>query len=184
MVDAIILAGGYSSRAQANKMTFEYQGKPLIMHAIEAALAVCDRVIVVTGHYHAELKSILDDIERVNVIYNENYPQGMFTSIKKGVAQTSQDFFILPGDYPNIKIDTYHEILKSTGRVRVPSFNHRLGHPIFFEQKLKTDILETDFENLKDFRNSQEYTIIDVDDPGIINDIDDWNDYMKLLRKD
>ncbi len=55
IIEAIILAGGYSSRSNCNKMLLEFEGKPIIMHVIDTFKAVCSRVIVVTGHYHKEL---------------------------------------------------------------------------------------------------------------------------------
>jgi len=184
MVDVIVLAGGYSSRAKANKMTLEYEGKPLIMHTIETAHSICDRVVVVTGHYHRELNDLLSSFEYVKIIYNDLYEQGMFTSIKAGVKIVDNDFFIIPGDYPSIQEATYKKIIDSSGNIRVPSYNHKLGHPIFFKKQYKIELLETKYTNLKDFRNSHIYSIIDVDDQGIIQDIDDMEDYKKLLGKD
>ncbi len=184
MVDVIVLAGGYSSRADTNKMTLEYQGKPLIMNVIETAHSVSDNIIVVTGHYHKELSSLLKGIPYVKVVYNDDYSSGMFSSIKAGVLNVEQDFLIVPGDYPTISADTYKKILLAKGNIRVPSCCHRLGHPIFFKQVYRKLILETDFTNLKDFRNSQEYAIVDVEDIGVITDIDNQDDYKKLLGKD
>ncbi len=183
MVDGIVLAAGYSSRAATNKMIFEYRHRPMIISTIETMHAVCDRVIVVTGHHHDELVPILECLDYVKIVYNQNYSQGMFTSIKRGVLETDNDFFIVPGDYPVIKASTYYEILESTGRIRVPSFNHRLGHPIFFEKEFKTLLLDTKESNLKDFRNKYDFEIIEIEDPGILQDIDDESDYLKLIGK-
>lgn len=55
MIDGIVLAGGYSSRAKINKMMMLYKNKPLISQAIETMHQFCEVVIVVTGYYHDEM---------------------------------------------------------------------------------------------------------------------------------
>lgn len=184
MVDGIVLAGGYSSRAKTNKMTLEYEGKPLIMHAIDTLRQVSRRIIVVTGHYHDELMALLQDQEDLVVVYNRHYAEGMFSSIQAGVEVSEHDFFIIPGDCPNIKPTTYKALLDAPGDIRVPSYSHHLGHPIYFSQKYKPKLLTTTHNNLKAFRNDHLFTIVEVDDPGITADIDTLHDYHRLTGKD
>ena len=184
MVDGIVLAAGFSSRAKTNKMTLEYKGKPLITHVIETISLVCDRVIVVTGHYRDEIELLIKNRSDVVLVHNDNYAQGMFTSIQKGVYATENDFFIVPGDYPLIKPNTYQSLMAAKGKIRVPSFDNRLGHPIFFDKHFKDLILNTSCTNLKAFRNEHPFTIIEVDDPGILIDIDNMEDYNTLIGKD
>ncbi|XMB72118.1 nucleotidyltransferase family protein [Mycoplasmatota bacterium WC30] len=184
MVDGIVLAGGFSSRAKTNKMCFEYQGKALILHAIETMHEVCQNIIVVTGHYHNEISELLSNIQYVKIAYNKDYEKGMFSSILTGVKQTTDSFFIIPGDYPKIKVSTYRKILNSNGFVIVPSYQNRLGHPIYFDKSFKQKILITDHNNLKSFRNDYQFKIVDVLDEGILIDIDDLDDYKNLIGKD
>lgn len=184
MVDGIVLAGGYSSRAKTNKMTFEYQNKPLIIHTIETMHKVCKEIYVVTGYYHNELAELLQPLDYVTVVYNKNYSQGMFESIRAGVRETNHDFFITPGDCPNISYETYNLMSRQDGDIIVPSYNHRLGHPILFRKHYKEEILNTSMNNLKDFRNQYQFTIINVNDSGIIQDIDDLKDYKKLIGEE
>lgn len=184
MVEGIVLAGGFSSRAKTNKMTLKYKNKELILHTISSMKEFCERVIVVTGHYHQEIVALLDNYDFVKIVYNENYPQGMFSSIKKGVEETQGDFFIIPGDYPLVRAITYKNILELNQEIVVPSFNMRLGHPIYFNRSFKSRILNTKFNNLKDFRNSCKFYIYETDDPGILMDIDNMEDYSNLIRKE
>ncbi len=46
---AIVLAGGFSSRFGQDKAVLELNGKPLIKHAVDAAAAIADEVVVVTS---------------------------------------------------------------------------------------------------------------------------------------
>lgn len=184
MVDGIVLAGGFSSRAKSNKMMFLYKNKELILHTIETMHSVCNTIIVVTGHYHTDLVRLLSGIKYVKIVYNKDYKSGMFTSIIAGVKETVNDFFIIPGDYPLVKKETYQEILAIDRNIVVPSFEMKLGHPILFKMKYKEKLLNTNHTNLKDFRNSYDFFILETEDSGVLLDVDDLNDYNSLIRKD
>ncbi|MBI9009384.1 MAG: NTP transferase domain-containing protein [Tenericutes bacterium] len=184
MTEGIVLAAGFSSRAKTNKMILMVEEKELILHTIATMHSVCEKIIVVTGHYHKDLVSLLAVYDYITIVFNENYHSGMFSSIKKGVSITCQDFFIIPGDAPTVKKETYFEILAAKKKIVVPSYNMRLGHPIFFAKEFKDKILNTSFTNLKDFRNAQDFHILETQDPGILLDIDNINDYNNLIRKD
>ena len=165
-------------------MLLNYLDKPIIIHAIETLHSVCDRVIVVTGHYHDEIVEFLKNYSYVKIIYNEQYAKGMFSSIQAGVKEVINDFFIIPGDYPLIEITTYKKMLESKGSIIVPSYENHLGHPIYFDFSYKEKIINTQLDNLKEFRNQYEFTIIEVEDRGILIDIDNMSDYKNLIRED
>ncbi len=181
MAIGVILAGGYSSRAKSNKMVLKYQKIEIIKHAIIAMQDYCSKVIVVTGHYHEDTLKVVKDFEKVKVVRNLNYSQGMFSSVKVGVKEIDDDFFLTPGDYPLIKKSTYEKVLNAEGLIRVPTFNNRRGHPLFISKELIEDLLgESNDSNLKLFRNKYEITNVETNDEGILKDIDTVNDYLKL----
>ena len=124
MAMGIILAGGYSSRAESNKMVLKYKNIEIIRHVIVSMQDYCSKIIVVTGHYHEDTLKVVKDFEKVKVVRNVNYNQGMFNSVKVGVKEIDDDFFITPGDYPLIMKSTYEKILnaKTKGEV-VTLFN-------------------------------------------------------------
>ena len=183
MAEGIILAGGYSSRMKSDKMLLNVNGAPLIFHTINSLKPYVKKIIVVTGHYHNELKSSLSKLDNVDVVYNPRYQEGMFTSIKTGVNHVSDDFFVLPGDCPFVRASTIHALLNTSGRVRVPTYRGESGHPIFFEKSLIKPLLNEDEtnSNLKVFRDRCGYVGVEVDDKNILNDIDTVSDYESLL---
>ncbi|HOC80299.1 MAG TPA: NTP transferase domain-containing protein [Bacilli bacterium] len=181
MIHGIVLAAGYSSRAETNKMLLMHKGKFLLSHAIDGMLPFVDEVIVVTGHYHKEISEVLKNYEKVTCVYNPRYAEGMFTSVQAGVTKTKGDFFILPGDCPFVSADTYQKMLSGTKNLRVPSFHNRTGHPLFLKQSLKDELLNEPAEsNLKVFRNRHDYEIIKTEDSQILMDIDTPSDYQAL----
>ncbi len=180
MVDGIILAGGYSSRTKQNKMTLKLDGKELILHTISRMKSVCDRIICVTGHYHDEIKKLLENDESVTIVKNANYENGMFSSVLTGVGHVDNSFFIIPGDCPFVEPSTYEKILKGNKKIRVPSYMRHLGHPVYIDIGLKKELLEGKYANLKEFRNAHDFEYIDVDDKNILIDIDTLKDYKTL----
>lgn len=184
MYEGIILAGGYSTRFNRNKMCALFKERPLIMHAVETMHEFCDRVIVVTGHYHDEVSTCLKDVSFIDIVYNPNYDQGMFSSVKAGASQVNHDFFIIPGDYPLINKETYQKLLLGKKAIRVPSYAHHLGHPLFMKKEIAKEIIDTDLTNLKEFRNLHDFEIIEVDDENILKDIDSLNDLNNLVGKE
>ncbi|TNF08121.1 MAG: nucleotidyltransferase family protein, partial [Bacillota bacterium] len=123
--------------------------------------------------------------EHVSCIYNANYTQGMFSSIKTGVFVTNEDFFILPGDCPLVQKETYEALLKGSKSIRVPSFEKQRGHPIWISHMLAKSILnEPDESSLKAFRNRHDFETIEVSDSHILDDIDTLLDFEKILSEE
>ena len=183
MTQGIVLAGGYSSRAETNKMGFLYQGSPLILSTIETMMPYVTNIIVVSGHYHDELSTMLKDVSDVTIVYNKNYDQGMYASVKTGMADTFEDVFIIPGDVPLVRPSTYEQLKAAKGLIKVPSYNNRRGHPLFMDKRLRNILLESPtITNLKAFRDAQGFETIPVDDPGILVDIDTQEAYFQLLK--
>ena len=103
-IDAIVLAAGLSTRAgERNKLLLPLAGKPLIAHAVEAALgSLACKVHVVTGHQSDELAAALNDYT-VNFVHNPNYAEGMSSSIKSGIRTLPTDLdgvVLCLGDMP------------------------------------------------------------------------------------
>ena len=183
MVDGIILAGGFSSRVGKNKMTLKFLNKPLLYHTVKSMVNVCENVIVVTGHYQDDYKKFLKEFTNIKIVHNEKYEQGMFSSVLKGIDNTKNDIFLIPGDYPLVKEFTYKLILQNNGEIRVPTFNGRRGHPIFISKELLPLLKKEGLSsNLKVFRDKFNVNYINVDDEGILFDIDSLSDYEKLLK--
>lgn len=179
-MDGIILAGGKSTRMGQNKLLLPINGKSLIMHTIESMRPFADHIVVVTGKYDKEIRDILKKID-VKIVFNKDYEKGMFSSIKVGVNSIEEDFFLIPGDCPFVKADTYKKLLEGKESIRVPSYNGKEGHPIYISKIYKKEILEMSLDlNLKVFRDSHKYEIINVEDKNIVNNINYIDNYLAL----
>lgn len=183
MIAGIILAGGKASRIGKNKMILEYKSKPLIFHTVTTMLEICNIVTIVTGNYKEDYLKYFSDTSRLRIIDNKNFEKGMFSSVLTGVNDVESDFFLIPGDYPLVKVETYQNLMNNEELISVPTYKGRKGHPIFIRKECLLSLKQESIDsNLKVFRDKHIVKYVEVDDPGVIFDIDNNDDYVNLLR--
>ena len=181
--DAVILAAGYSSRADGFKMQFQMNDKAVIQHLIEAFLPICINIFVVGGFQYEKLLPLIEPYgDKVKLVINKDFEKGMFSSVQTGAKHVlSEQFFITPGDYPLITTKICSSILSAGKAYVVPSFHMKGGHPILINSSCIEKLLSENVEgNLKSFLKKMPVTYIDINDDGIIYDLDTREDYMKL----
>jgi molybdenum cofactor cytidylyltransferase len=104
-IAAIILAAGMSSRMGSNKLLVELDGKPLLRHAVEAAISShADPVIVVTGKDSDAVKASLRGLD-VGFMDNPDFSKGLSSSLRVGinaVPETCDGALIILGDMPGV----------------------------------------------------------------------------------
>lgn len=137
---AILLAAGRSSRfGRKNKLLHIWQGKPLILHAIDNILQAGMKPIVVLGHEAPAIKSVI--INRpVDWIVTPDAHAGMGTSIAAGTTalpQETEGIFICPADMPALSPEIFHTLRKaynpqSNHHICYPECEGRRGHPVLF----------------------------------------------------
>ncbi|MFT8347942.1 nucleotidyltransferase family protein [Clostridium saccharoperbutylacetonicum] len=178
-VDGVILAAGYSSRANTFKMELEINKKSILQRCIEALYEDCNNIIVVSGYKHEKIEKLVKNYLKVKVVYNEEFHKGMFSSIKKGIQSvTAERFLLTPGDYPLINKKIVKRLLDEKNEVVIPSFNKRGGHPVLINGSLIKEILaEPEDSNLKIYLNKKQCSYINTDDEGILLDVDTIEDY-------
>ncbi len=180
IIEGIILAAGYSSRAGTYKLTAEIKGKAVIQRCIEGMYDVCSRIIVIGGYNINKLTPILDKYSKADLIFNENYQEGMFTSVLKGFKYSRADkTFLIPGDYPFVSQTVYEKLLKTNANIVVPTFGGMKGHPVLINKNMAGLLLTaTGINTLRDFIAEQGFTTLEVESPGILMDIDTPEDYL------
>lgn len=108
-IEALILAAGLGRRfATAGggwKLGALLDGKPLVRHVVEAALAAdVARVRVVVGHEEPKVRDMLAGLD-VRFVANPKYADGLSTSLKAGLAAASAQadaLVVLLGDMPRV----------------------------------------------------------------------------------
>ena len=180
IIEGIILAAGFSSRAGTYKLTLELNGKTVIERCIEGMYDACSKIIVIGGYNIEKLAMILDKYTKVKLVYNENYQTGMFSSVIKGYSQTEGDkVFMIPGDYPLVSHDVYESLLRTNANIVIPTYEGTKGHPVFMNRKIINLLLSSKhIRSLREFIANEEFTVLEVGCPGVLMDIDTPEDYI------
>jgi len=182
MIDGIVLAAGFSRRIVRFKPAIELLGVSILERCIRNMLPVCDRIVVVIGYQYDKIGDITCDIPNVTLTRNESFKTGMFSSVQCGVREVrGERFFIIPGDQPVVKTETFRRLLSVNGDIIIPRYNGKKGHPVLIDNRLIPEILAmSPTGTLRDFIHAKPCTIIDVEDPGIGMDIDTRDDLKRI----
>ena len=206
-LSGLLIASGLSSRIRGFKPLLSYEEKSFLITIVEKMLSVLSHVVIIVGHNHIQLLEEFnthfnDKVEktsddswivenRIKIIYNSNYQEGMFTSLQLGAKQLTDSDWILYHfiDQPNLPEEFYSEILKqqlkSINWVQ-PLFKEKRGHPIIFDKKVLSKIIDADYssnlrEALKDESLIKRFWNCNFSE--VLEDIDTNEDYRKLLQK-
>lgn len=183
-IEGVVLAAGLSSRFEGYKMSKEINGMSLIEHTIKTMLPYVNHIYVIVGHNRTIVERLLEKYGRVSCVYNEDYLKGMYTSFKTGSLQIKGDkCFFIPGDQPFVKGDTYKKLLSSSGACIIPSINNKSGHPILLSRTIIEAMANSESLHMRAFLSNYEKTYVEVDDTGILKDIDTIEDYRKYIKE-
>lgn len=183
-VEGVVLAAGFSTRAGGFKMNLDLHGKTLLEKCLEPMIHVCSRIIVVGGHRIEDLYPTVAGYPQIKLVLNEKYGDGMFSSVREGIKHVCQSkFFLIPGDYPLIRRETYSDMLLVNGDIVVPCCQGKTGHPVLLKSSLIPELLETqEHTRLKDFITAKGFVRFETNDPGIRTDVDTMDDYERVLK--
>jgi molybdenum cofactor cytidylyltransferase len=87
-------------------------------------------------------------------------------------------------DHPAVTPATIDSLLDGEALLRVPRYNGKRGHPIRFSRALMAEFLalpETGAARDVVHSHAAETEFLDLDDPGIVADIDDLEAYRGLI---
>ncbi len=145
MIKAILLAAGQSKRMKSeNKLIKLYKNKPLINYSLNVLTkSKVNKIILVLGHQHKEVKKIIKKNKKIIFTYNKNYKKGMASSIKIGLKKISKNdkgFIIAQSDMPFVKQTDINKIYRSINSkkflVHALKYKNRVGNPIGFDSSL------------------------------------------------
>jgi molybdenum cofactor cytidylyltransferase len=183
-VDGVLLAGGCSCRAGVFKMTARVGGRPLLLWGLESLAAVCSRVIVVAGSGAGQVEELVTGLQGVELVVNGNFAAGMLSSVQAGARQVrAPRFFLLPGDMPLVRASVLRRLLAAgqDADIIVPACMGRRGHPVLLPATLIPDIIaEPPGSNLGNIIRRRGSVVVEVDDPGVLADLDTPSDRERI----
>lgn len=149
--DIIILAAGASTRLGRPKQLLPWQGSTLLQHAVQTALTVTTRPVVVTGANDHLIAAALDP-GQVKLVYNPNWQQGIASSIRCGLQALlnrtpgpDQVIFMVcdqPFVTAGLLLDLINEQQKSRRPIVASAYAGTLGIPALFDKSLFPQLLD------------------------------------------
>lgn len=188
-VGAVLVAAGLSSRMGSFKPLLPFGGSTISRHvtATLGALGV-NPLIVVTGYRAAELEEHLRG-PGVRFVRNEHYRETqMFDSVKLGLMEAApfcRRIVVMPMDLPGIRPDTLRQVLAAPGQIVRTRYHKEPGHPIVIGSEIVARLCA--YSGDQGLRGALETSgarivEIEVEDGGVISDVDTLEEYRQLLR--
>ncbi len=192
VISGLVLAAGESKRmGSIHKALLRFDGRTSLEKIVtDISHTECEELIVVLG---AESEKILErtDVRIARVVVNTEWETGQLSSLRAGIRKCSPEsegvLFTLV-DHPLVKESTYEAVIrlwkKNRDMIVIPTHNGRRGHPTLFPRALYCRLLN---DPLPDgarglFREEKSSTLqTEVEDPGILIDIDTMDDYKRYI---
>lgn len=196
VIASIVLAAGASSRMGTPKALLDYRGETFLNRLIRVLGAVTDPVIVVLGYHAAEIRAGLRGAAPSNArfVINPNPERGQLSSLQTGVAALppdTQGFAFIPMDCPAVREETVARLARAylardpEMLLVIPRRGENRGHPVFAARAIAEEILALQpGAQARDVihRHIPHTEYVDVDDRGILTDVDDPAAYRHLLE--
>ena len=171
------------------KPLLRYRGTTFLDFLCRLLAERCSPVVVVLGACADEIRA--GSSGPAVFVVNADYQFGMTTSMQCGLRAVPPDaegvLFTLV-DHPAVSPQTIASLLSAPfPLLRVPRYQGRRGHPIRFSRELIPEFLALGNDGaardvVRRHRDGTEF--LDLDDPGIVADIDDPAAYRALTGAD
>lgn len=189
-VAGVILAAGESSRMGRDKALLPYAGATFLEHLARLFLAHVSPVVAVLGHHAGAIRAALSPQPHLHFVVNPDYPAGQLSSLQAGLralpAAASAALVTLV-DHPAVAESTVRAILAhSAAPLVIPRYRERRGHPILLSRPISDEILALPLSaTAKQVVHAHlaDAVLLDVDDPGVLRDIDTPMDYSSLTSQ-
>jgi molybdenum cofactor cytidylyltransferase len=190
MISAIVLAAGKSERMGKPKALLPFRGRTFLENILDTiSHSTIEHTIVVVGHHREEIARTVKGFE---VVFNQDYEQGMITSFQAGIRVLPWDAtgaFLFLVDHPLVEVETLERLIErlAPGRIIVPTYEGRRGHPVLFAPDVLDEILAlppTEGANIVVRKDPSRVIEVPVKAPGILVDIDTPEQFEELSKEE
>jgi molybdenum cofactor cytidylyltransferase len=151
-----------------------------------------DNIMVVLGADRDSIAKLIRT-KAVNYCYNENYKDGMLSSVLCGFRNIPighSAVLVFQGDQPLITpnaINSVIEVYLSSGKgIVIPVYESKRGHPILIDRKYRNEIQKLNpAEGLRSLalKYSDDVLEVNTDIAGILRDFDTYDEYKNEINK-
>jgi molybdenum cofactor cytidylyltransferase len=173
------------------KALLELRGETFLGRLIDAFLPICHPLIVVLGYDAERIRAATPAHNAVEFVLNPDPARGMFSSLQCGLRAlppTAGAAIFTPVDYAAIRSASVAGLARAYQQflspVTLPRHQGEHGHPVcisrlVIDQLLALPVTAQARDVIHAHRSQTAY--LDLDDPGILSDIDSPEDYRRLV---
>lgn len=193
MIAGVILAAGASSRMGGHpKALLDYRGETFVGRLVRVLSGVCDPVIVVLGYHADRIQPVVPPGARV--VINPAPERGQLSSLQTALIELPdgiEGFLFVPVDCPAAEPATVATVAAAFRerdpkiQLVVPQYRGKHGHPVCASPEIARELLALpDTAQARDVVHAHvpDTLYIDVDDLGILTDIDNLERYQDLAQ--
>ncbi|HEY3596275.1 MAG TPA: nucleotidyltransferase family protein [Paraburkholderia sp.] len=186
----VLLAAGYGSRFDPdgihNKLLARLpDGMPVAHEAAHRLLRIVPHVLAVVRPGSDALARVLNDAG-CDVVFSADAQRGMGASLAAGIAACDdvESWIVTLADMPRIAVETIEAVARTLdggASIVAPYFHGQRGHPVGFGLAHRDALLALDGDaGARALFALHAVTRLDVEDPGVLSDIDTPDDLRKL----
>jgi molybdenum cofactor cytidylyltransferase len=192
-IACLVLAAGRSTRMGSNKLLEPLNGKSLVRHVVDAALASSvARVHVVTGYAADQVVTALAGLDVV-ITHNPDFAKGLSASLKAGLAALPPEIdgaLVLLADMPEVRGKHIDQLLAAFAPadnrcIVVPTRVGKRGNPVLWSRAFFADMAavsgDTGAKHLLG-QYADQVTEVELATDAILTDID-TPDALAALRQ-
>lgn len=197
MVDGIVLAAGFSTRMGRAKalLTDPATGESFVASVARALLDGGAATAIVVGRPEdATLRDTVTGLgASVRFVANHDASRGQLSSLVAALdaidARVTRAAIVMPVDLPRVRATTVAALigafLSGTYHIARATFKGRHGHPVLFDRLLFDELRRADpAAGARAVVHARAVLDVEVDDPGVLHDVDTPEDYERLMRTD
>jgi CTP:molybdopterin cytidylyltransferase MocA len=189
MIVGIVLTGGRSERMGRPKASLLIEDETFLQRAVRTlAEGGCSEVIVVLNPDEPATAELVSE-GSARFTWGGGSGTQQIDSLRAGLQELPETVLaavVLPVDHPLVRPATVTALIgafqmRGAPIVR-PSCQGRHGHPVVFDASLFSELLDDDLpEGARTVvhRHASESESVEVDDPGVIADLDTPEDYQQ-----
>ncbi|KSB88519.1 hypothetical protein AS593_12805 [Caulobacter vibrioides] len=196
-LEAIVLAAGAGTRFGGGKLLADYRGRPLLDHALDAALAApVDRVTAVIRPGDAAVAALVAARPETRASAPFGAPlrtlaapdaaEGLGASLRAGIAAldpATEGALVFLGDMPDVPHDLAGDLAAAlSGGVEIAAPIHagRRGHPVLFARACFSALMAlTGDRGAQGLMAARAVALVETDAPGVLFDVDRREDLAR-----
>jgi molybdenum cofactor cytidylyltransferase len=192
-VAGVVLAAGASTRMGENKALLR-AGDQTFLDSLSTALTLggCDPVLAVVAEPLDEIREGCR-LEGVRLVINPDPSRGQISSLRCAIGELDESItglVVVLVDQGSIKAGTVSQVRKAllSSAVAVARYAGRPGHPTGFARELFGDLESERADRgarvvVETYKGAGRAEWVDVDDPGVIRNINTKERYLAFLAE-